>query len=58
MKEFFENNNSDKILEASEEVLDMMEDCMTTAEAEFHGIAAIISKDTPIPIASMSGFIA
>jgi hypothetical protein len=58
MKEFFENKTSDKILEASEEVMDMMEDCMTTAESGFHGIAAIISKDTPIPIASMSGFIA
>ena len=45
MKEFFENNTSEKILEASEEVMDMMEDCMTTAEAGFHGIAAITSKD-------------
>ncbi|HIJ49870.1 MAG TPA: hypothetical protein HPP54_02255 [Nitrospinae bacterium] len=45
-------------MEASEEVMDIMEDCMTTAESGFHGIAAIISKDTSIPIASMSGFIA
>lgn len=45
MKEFFENNTSEKILEASEEVMDMMEDCMTTAEAGFHGIAQITSKD-------------
>ena len=45
MKEFFENNTSEKILEGSEELMDMMEDCMTTAEAGFHGIAAITSKD-------------
>ena len=32
-------------MEASEEVMDMMEECMTTAEAGFHGIAAITSKD-------------
>ena len=45
MKEFFENNTSEKILEDLEELMDMMEDCMTTAEAGFHGIAAITSKD-------------
>ena len=45
MKEFFENNVSEKILESSEEVMEMMEDCMSTAEAGFHGIAAITSKD-------------
>ena len=45
MKEFFENNTSEKILEGSEELMDMMEDCMTKAEDGFHGIAAITSKD-------------
>jgi HD-GYP domain-containing protein (c-di-GMP phosphodiesterase class II) len=45
MKEFFDNNTSEKILETSEEVMEMMEECMTTAEAGFHGIAAITSKD-------------
>ncbi|MBT3415719.1 MAG: HD-GYP domain-containing protein, partial [Nitrospina sp.] len=45
MKEFFENNVSEKILESSEEVMEMMEDCMSSAEAGFHGIAAITSKD-------------
>ncbi len=45
MKEFFENNTSEKILESSEEVMEMMEECMTTAEAGFHGIAEITSKD-------------
>ena len=45
MKEFFENNTSEKILEDLEDLMDMMEDCMTTAEAGFHGIAAITSKD-------------
>ena len=34
-----------KILESSEEVMEMMEECMTTAEAGFHGISAITSKD-------------
>ena len=45
MKEFFENNTSEKILESSEEVMEMMEECMTTAEAGFHGISEITSKD-------------
>jgi HD-GYP domain-containing protein (c-di-GMP phosphodiesterase class II) len=45
MKEFFENSSSEKILETSEEVMEMMEECMTTAEAGFHGIAEITSKD-------------
>ena len=45
MKEFFENNTSEKILETSEEVMEMMEECMTTAEAGFHGISEITSKD-------------
>ena len=35
MKEFFDNNSSEKILESSEEVMEMMEECMTTAEAGF-----------------------
>ena len=45
MKEFFDNNVSEKILESSEEVMEMMEDCMSTAEVGFHGIAEITSKD-------------
>ncbi len=45
MKEFFDHNTSEKILEASEEVMEMMEECMTTAEAGFHGITEITSKD-------------
>ena len=43
MKEFFDYNASEKILETSEEVMEMMEECMTTAEAGFHGIAEITS---------------
>jgi HD-GYP domain-containing protein (c-di-GMP phosphodiesterase class II) len=45
MKEFFENNTSEKILESSEEVMEMMEDCMSNAEVGFHGISEITSKD-------------
>ena len=45
MKEFFDHNSSEKILESSEEVMEMMEDCMSTAEMGFHGIAEITSKD-------------
>lgn len=45
MKEFFDNNTSEKILETSEEVMEMMEECMSTAEAGFHGITEITSKD-------------
>ncbi len=45
MKEFFENDVSEKILESSEEVMEMMGDCMSSAEAGFHGISALTSKD-------------
>ena len=45
MKEFFDHNASEKILETSEEVMEMMDDCMSSAEAGFHGIAEITSKD-------------
>jgi len=45
MKEFFSYNASSKILESSEEVMDMMEDCLSTADAGFAGISQITSKD-------------
>jgi HD-GYP domain-containing protein (c-di-GMP phosphodiesterase class II) len=45
MKEFFSYNASTKILESSEEVMDMMEDCLSTADAGFAGISQITSKD-------------
>jgi HD-GYP domain-containing protein (c-di-GMP phosphodiesterase class II) len=45
MKEFFSYNASTKILESSEEVMSMMEDCLSTADAGFAGISQITSKD-------------
>ena len=45
MKELFENNTSDKMLEGSDELMDMTEDCMTTAKAGFPGLDEIHSKD-------------
>jgi hypothetical protein len=38
MKELFFNNTSEEILEASEEVMDIMGDCMNKAEAWSHDI--------------------
>ena len=45
MKEFFSYNASSKILESSEEVMEMMEECLSTADAGFAGISQITSKD-------------
>lgn len=45
MKEFFTYNASAKILESSEEVMGMMEECLSTAGAGFAGISKISSKD-------------
>ena len=45
MKEFFEYSASSKILESSGEVMEMMEDCLSTAGAGFAGISKITSKD-------------
>lgn len=45
MKDFFSYSASTKILESSEEVMGMMEDCLSTADAGFAGISQITSKD-------------
>ncbi len=45
MKEFFEYSASDKILESSADVMNMMEECMSTADAGFGSITSITSKD-------------
>lgn len=45
MKEFFSCNASSKILESTEEVMDMKEDCLSTADAGFACISQITSKD-------------
>ncbi|MEK9628723.1 MAG: HD domain-containing protein [Nitrospinota bacterium] len=45
MKEFFSYNASSKILESSEEVMEMMEDCLSTADVGFAGISKLTSKD-------------
>jgi len=45
MKEFFDYHASEKILESSQEVMGMMEDCLSTADAGFGAIAKITNKD-------------
>jgi HD-GYP domain-containing protein (c-di-GMP phosphodiesterase class II) len=45
MKDFFEYNASEKILQSSEELIDIMEKCLFTNEAGFHSISMITNKD-------------
>jgi len=45
MKEFFDNNASEKILQTSEEVMDIMEQCLSDNEAGFHSLTMITNKD-------------
>lgn len=45
MKEFFENNATDKVLRASDEVMEMMEECFKDVEVGFYGISKITNKD-------------
>lgn len=45
MKDFFEHNASEKILQSSDEVMDIMEQCLSSHEAGFHSIAMITNKD-------------
>ena len=45
MKEFFENNASEKILRSSDEVMNIMEQCLSDNDAGFHSISMITNKD-------------
>ena len=45
MKEFFDNNASEKMLQSSEEVMDIMEQCLSENEAGFHSLTMITNKD-------------
>ena len=45
MKEFFEYNASEKVLQSSEEVIEIMEDCLRSSKAEFYAISQITHKD-------------
>ncbi len=45
MKEFFDNNASQKILQSSEEVMNIMEECLSGNEAGFHSLTMITNKD-------------
>ena len=45
MKEFFDSNASEKILQTSEEVMDIMEQCLSENEAGFHSLTLITNKD-------------
>ncbi len=45
MKEFFDNNASEKMLQSSEEVMNIMEQCLSENEAGFHSLTMITNKD-------------
>ncbi len=45
MKEFFENNASEKILRSSDEVMEIMEECFQDTDVGFYGISKITNKD-------------
>ncbi len=45
MNEFFEQNASPKILTASDEVVEIMEQCFSDSEVGFYGISKLTSKD-------------
>jgi HD-GYP domain-containing protein (c-di-GMP phosphodiesterase class II) len=45
MKEFFDSNTSEKILQSSEEVANIMEQCFSQNKAGFHSLSMITNKD-------------
>jgi len=45
MKEFFENNASEKVLRTSDEVMKIMEECFQDYDIGFYGISKITNKD-------------
>ena len=45
MKEFFEHNATDKVLRASDQVMELMEECFKDADVGFYGISKITNKD-------------
>ena len=45
MKEFFENNASEKVLRTSDEVMEIMEECFQDTDVGFYGISKITNKD-------------
>lgn len=45
MKDFFEFNASPKILKSSEEVVGIMDDCLSEADADFHAIFEVTAND-------------
>jgi HD-GYP domain-containing protein (c-di-GMP phosphodiesterase class II) len=45
MRDFFEFNASPKILKPSEQVVEIMDDCLNEADADFHAIFEVTSND-------------
>jgi HD-GYP domain-containing protein (c-di-GMP phosphodiesterase class II) len=45
MKDFFEFNASPKILKSSEQVVAIMDECLSSADADFHALFTITTKD-------------
>ncbi len=45
MKEFFDYNASSKVLSSSEEVMGLMDDCMSTSDMGFYAVSQLTNKD-------------
>ncbi len=45
MKDFFEHNASEKILQSSDEVMEIMEQCLSAHDSAFHSLTMITNKD-------------
>ncbi len=45
MQEFFEYNASQKVLQSSEEVMDIMEQCLSNSSTGYYGLSMITNKD-------------
>ncbi len=45
MQEFFEYNASQKVLQTSEEVMDIMEQCLASSSTGYYGLSMITNKD-------------
>jgi HD-GYP domain-containing protein (c-di-GMP phosphodiesterase class II) len=45
MKDFFEFNASPKVLKSSEQVVEVFDDCLSDADADFHSIFDVTSND-------------
>ncbi len=54
MKNFFENSASNQVLKSSEEVMGMMDQCLSEGQGSFHTVSKIINKNYYISTHSMN----